>query len=64
MKVKRNKPAAGVTFDSDVLAWLKDEAERLRCKPSHLINRFCAEKMEESLAKKADGGSSRLQSAG
>lgn len=64
MKVKRNKPAMGVTLDSDVVAWLKDEAEHLRCKPSHLINRICAEKMEEALAKKAAGRSLKQQLAG
>ena len=64
MQVKRNKPAMGVTLDSDVVEWIKQEAERGRCKPSHIINRILAEKMEQVMAKKANGGSlkSRLAS--
>jgi hypothetical protein len=64
MQTKRNKPAMGVTLDSDIVEWIKQEAERGRCKPSHIINRILAEKMEQELAKKANGGSLKSQLAG
>jgi len=63
MQVKRNKPAMGVTLDSDIVEWVKQEAERGRCKPSHIINRILAEKMEHDMAKKANGGSLKSQLA-
>ncbi len=64
MKVKRNKPAVGVTLDSDIVEWIKQEAEKGRCKPSHIINRILAEKMEQDQRKKADGGNLKAQLAG
>ncbi len=64
MKVKRNKPAVGVTLDSDIVEWIKQEAVRGRCKPSHIINRILAEQMEKDQRKKADGGSLKAQLAG
>jgi hypothetical protein len=58
MQVKRNKPAMGVTLDSDIVEWVKQEAERGRCKPSHIINRILAEKMEQEQAEKKMNGRS------
>ena len=63
MQVKRNKPAMGVTLDADIVEWIKQEAERGRCRPSHVINRILAEKMEQDMAKKANGGSLKPQLA-
>jgi len=63
MKAKRIKPTVTVTLDSDVVEWLRSEAARNRCTTSNFVNKSLAEKMEQDMAKKGNGGSLKSQLA-
>jgi hypothetical protein len=63
MKAKRIKPTVTVTLDSDVAEWLRSEAARNRCTTSNFVNKSLAEKMEQDMAKKANGASLKSQLA-